>query len=50
MFFLSKDIPFLSFVKDMLLIEILYTGILSIPIYKMFSKVFVVPTINFGKK
>ncbi|MDR7857062.1 rod shape-determining protein MreD [Tissierella sp.] len=50
MFFLSRDIPFLSFAKDVLLIEILYTGVLSIPIYKIFSKIFVVPTINFGKR
>ena len=26
MFFLSRDIPFLSFAKDVLLIEIIYTG------------------------
>ncbi len=50
MFFLSRDIPFLSFAKDVLLIEIIYTGVLSIPMYKIFSKIFVVPTINFGKR
>lgn len=50
MFFLSKDIPFLTFAKDILLIEIIYSSIFSIPIYKMFSKVFVEPKIRFGSK
>ncbi|WP_353096646.1 rod shape-determining protein MreD [Tissierella praeacuta] len=50
MFFLSRDIPFLSFVKDVLLIEIIYNGVLSIPIYKIFSKIFVVPKIRFGSR
>ncbi len=50
MFFLSQNIPFLSFAKDVLLIEIIYNSILSIPIYKIFSKIYVVPTIRFGSK
>ncbi len=50
MFFLSKDIPFLSFVKDILVIETIYNCVLSIPIYKIFSKIFVVPTIRFGNR
>lgn len=50
MFFLSKNISFLSFTRDVLLIEILYNCILSIPIYKIFSKIFVVPKIRFGSK
>lgn len=50
MFFLSQNIPFLSFAKDVLIIEIIYSGILSIPIYKVFSKIFVVPKIRFGNR
>lgn len=50
MFFLSRDIPLLSFARNILLIEIIYTGILSIPIYKIFSKIFLVPTMRFGKR
>ncbi len=50
MFFLSRDIPFLSFAKDILIIETIYNGILSIPIYKIFSKIFVVPKIRFGSR
>lgn len=50
MFFLSRDIPFLSFAKDILLIETIYNGILAIPIYKIFSKIFVVPKIRFGSR
>lgn len=50
MFFLSKNISFLSFTKDVLLVEIIYNSILSMPIYKIFSKIFVVPQIRFGSK
>lgn len=50
MFFLSRNIPFLSFTKDILLIEIIYSSLFSIPIYKVFSKLFVEPTIKFGSK
>ncbi|NLK43961.1 MAG: rod shape-determining protein MreD [Tissierellia bacterium] len=50
MFFLSKDISFLSFTRDVLMIEIIYNCILSIPIYKIFSKIYVVPKIRFGSK
>lgn len=50
MFFLSKNIPFLSVSKYIMIIEILYNMVLAIPIYMIFSKVFVEPTIQFGKK
>lgn len=50
MFFLSQNIPFLSFAKDILVIETIYNGVLSIPIYKIFSKIFVVPKIRFGNR
>ena len=49
-YFLSKEIPFLLFTKDILLIEIIYTSILSIPVYKAFEYRFREPTISFGNK
>lgn len=50
MYFLSRDIPFLSFTKHIILIELIYTTILSIPIYKAFEYKFKEPTINFGNR
>lgn len=50
MFFLSRSVPFNSFAKDIFLIEIIYSAIFSIPIYKIFSKLFVTPSIRFGSK
>ncbi|WMM23556.1 rod shape-determining protein MreD [Tissierella sp. MB52-C2] len=50
MFFLSHEIPFLYFARDVLIIEIIYNIILCIPIYKIFSKIFVVPKIRFGSR
>lgn len=50
MFFLARDIPFLSFARDIMIVEIIYNGILSIPIYMIFSRIFVAPTIRFGKR
>jgi len=50
MFFLSHEIEFLSFAKDVLLIETVYNSVLIVPIYKMFSKIFAVPQIRFGSK
>ncbi len=50
MFFLSKNIPFLSFSKYIMLIEILYNIVLAIPIYIILSKIFVEPTIKFDRK
>ncbi len=50
MFFLSRNIPFLSFAKNILIVEIIYNAILSVPIYIIFSKIFVEPTIRFNRK
>ena len=50
MFFLSTNIPFLSFSKSIMLVEILYNIIAAIPIYMIFSKMFKEPTIKFGRK
>ncbi len=49
-YFLSQDIPFLSFARKTLLTEIIYTSILSIPVYQMFSKAFTSPTTIFNRK
>lgn len=48
MYILSRNIPFLSFTRNIILIEIIYTAILSIPIYKAFEYRFREPTISFG--
>ena len=50
MFFLSTNIPFLSFSKSIMLVEILYNIIAAIPIYMIFSKMFKEPTIKFARK
>ena len=50
MFFLSRDIPFLSFTKNIMIIEIIYNAFLSIPMYMIFSKFFVKPRIRFGSR
>ena len=50
MFFLSENIPFLSFSKYIMLIEMLYNIVLAIPIYLVLSKIFVEPTIQFDRK
>lgn len=50
MFFLSRNIEFIMFAKNLLVIEIMYNAIISIPIYKVFSRVFVEPTIRFNRK
>lgn len=50
MYFLSRNIPFLSFTRNIILIELIYTSILSIPIYKAFEYKFREPTISFGNR
>ncbi len=50
MFFLSRRIPFLTLMKDVMLIEIFYNTILTIIIYKIISKIFVQPSLKFGKR
>jgi len=50
MFFLSQEIEFLSFAKNILVVETIYNGLLAIPVYKIFSKIFTVPQIRFGSK
>ena len=49
-YFLSQEILFLSLAKNILLTEIIYTTILSLPIYKIFSKAFTSSTVIFNRK
>lgn len=49
-YFLSQEIQFLSFARKILTTEIIYTILLSIPIYKLFSKMFTSPTEIFSRK
>lgn len=49
-YFLSQEIPFLSFAKKVLLVEMVYTTLLSIPVYKTFNRVFTSPKISFTRK
>ncbi|HSH36013.1 rod shape-determining protein MreD [Schnuerera sp.] len=50
MFFLSYNINFLVFFKNVIIIEIFYNSLISIILYKWFSKVFVIPSIRFGRR
>lgn len=50
MFFLSRNIPMETMVRNVISIEILYNGIIAALIYKLFSKIFVIPSIRFGKR
>lgn len=49
-YFLSQEILFLDFAKQGLATEIIYTSILAIPIYMLFSKAFTSPTTIFNRK
>lgn len=50
MYFLSRDIPFISFMKDVLLYEILYNCLVAILVYKTLGRVFKEPSLKFGKR
>ena len=50
MFFLGHNINFSIFFKQIVLLETLYNGLLSILFYKLFNKIYTVPSIRFGKK
>jgi rod shape-determining protein MreD len=50
MFFLSREILFLPLVKNIVPIEVLYNSLVSIGIYKIFSKILIVPSIRFGRR
>lgn len=50
MFFLSRDIPMEIMMRNVFSIEILYNVVLAALIYKLFSKIFVIPSLRFGKR
>lgn len=50
MFFLSRNIPIPIMLKNVFSLEILYNSILSIFIYKLFSRFFVVPSLKFKRR
>jgi len=50
MYFLNYNEHLIKFFKEVALMEILNNSILSIPVFKLLSKLFVAPTIRFGKK
>ncbi len=50
MFFLSRDIQGEIIKKNVFSIEILYNMIFAALIYKLFSKIFVIPNLRFGKR
>lgn len=50
MFFLSRNIPMEIMIKNVISIEILYNGIIAALTYKLFSKIFVIPALRFGKR
>lgn len=50
MFFLAHNISFSTFFKNIVVFEMIYNSLLSIILYKWFSKMFVVPSIRFGRR
>lgn len=50
MFFLSTPIAFASIFSRELLVEIIYNMVFMIPIFKLFNKIFVTPSIRFSRK
>lgn len=50
MFFLSRDVPTEVMMKNVFSLEILYNVILAALVYKLFSKIFVIPSLRFGKR
>lgn len=50
LYFLGVSVKFSYFLKRIVLIEIIYNSLLSMPIYKWFSNIFTIPTIRFGRR
>lgn len=50
MFFLSRYIPFKYYINHVIPIELVYNGLVSILIYKLFNRVYKVPSLKFGRK
>ncbi len=50
MFFLAHNIDFSAFFKKVVFFEMIYNSLLSILFYRWFSKIFIIPSIRFGRK
>lgn len=50
LFFLSRDISREFMIKNVFSIEILYNIIFAVLIFKLFSKIFTIPNLSFGKR
>lgn len=50
MFFLSRRVHFFVHMKDVMIIEIIYNTIATLIIYKIIGKIFVEPSLKFGKR
>ncbi len=50
MYFISSGLDFFSYAKTKLLIELIYNLAISIPVYKIFSKIYTSPQIRFANK
>lgn len=50
MYFLSIDIEFSTALTFIFSIEILYNGLISIFVYKLFTKIIKVPSLRFGRR
>ena len=50
MFFLGYSVNFLLFFRQIVLLEMVYNSLLSVLFYKLFTRIFTIPSIRFGKK
>jgi len=50
MFFLSRRVHFFVLMKDVMIIEVIYNTIATLIIYKIIGKIFVEPSLKFGKR
>lgn len=49
-FFLSRNVPIEVMINNVISMEILYNAIIAALLYKLFSKIFVIPSLRFGKR
>lgn len=50
LYFLSRNISFVTAVRSVFSFEVIYNGLVSIAVYKLFQKIFSGPKIRFGKR
>lgn len=50
LYFLSRNINFITAVRSVFSFEVIYNSIVSIGIYKLFQRIFSQPVIRFGKR